>query len=84
MYLIAPLLRVAERYARIRDIPMSVLSQELLGDSRALPRVQSGAGITVRNYCRVMEGLSVRWPAGVDWPDEVERPPVARQRKRAA
>ena len=80
---IKQLLLVAEKYARVTRVPLSVASSQVLGDSRALPRIKLGGGITVRNFWRALNTFSKLWPEGQAWPAEVARPTARRSRPAA-
>lgn len=37
-------------------------------------RIRQGKGFTVRIYDDVVQWVSDNWPAGLDWPKDIERP----------
>lgn len=69
------LLTVLRAYCEARKIALPTLSTRILNDGRALSKLASGTGtLTMRNYDRCMDWLSVNWPEGVQWPEGVSRP----------
>lgn len=45
-----------------------------LGSGHRIGSIRNGASFTVRTYERALAWFSDNWPAGLAWPDGVERP----------
>jgi hypothetical protein len=55
---------------------MATVAKRAAGDWRFFDRLDDpDKSFTVRLYDRVMVFFSTNWPAGVDWPGDIDRPP---------
>ncbi|MCY4548166.1 MAG: hypothetical protein OXC28_07350 [Defluviicoccus sp.] len=68
------LTRLARIYAEARNITMGSLGTYLVRDAYFFDRLATGR-VTIRRAERALQWLSDHWPAGLDWPADIERPP---------
>lgn len=74
MGMIDSLLSTARAYAAAEGLDLSQVSWRVLGDTKKLPAIESGADIQVRRFEKAMNWFSENWPEGATWPAEVARP----------
>lgn len=68
------LLILAELYGSNKAIALSTVSLYAAGQGRLMERLRAGCQITVGRRDRILQWFSDHWPAGLDWPQEIERP----------
>ena len=67
---------VASTYLQHSPLPVRTVSWRSLGETRALGLFLDGkASFTLARADRALLWFSENWPAGLDWPAEVRRPP---------
>jgi hypothetical protein len=57
----------------------ATLSNLAVGHARLFKRIASGAGCTVRTAERTLQWFSDNWPADLEWPRSIPRPPKSRK-----
>lgn len=73
--LIGHLLALAEAYRAVARMEESTLGRLSAADGRFFARLRDGKTVTVRKYDDVVTWFSANWPADLDWPKGIERPP---------
>ncbi len=68
------LLRLIELYASARGLTVSTVSTYATAHGDTHARLARGHDITTRRAARVVQWFSDHWPAGVDWPPDIDRP----------
>ena len=44
------------------------------GKTNLLAAIEDGSSFTVQTYDEVLQAYSNRWPAGLEWPEDIARP----------
>lgn len=73
--IIENLLRLARLYAAHQGLSLSTVSTYAANDGKFFPTLSVGAGCTVARADRVLQYFSDNWPADLEWPRDVPRPP---------
>ena len=76
---------LVEIYRTVENCAPSRISQGALNDRQFIDAVlyaKPGKGFTIRSYDKVTAWLSANWPADVDWPESIPRPPVAKRKSK--
>lgn len=68
------LIRLGEAYARHRGLELSTVSTYAAGDGKWLVRLKGPASCTLRKAAAVIQWFSERWPADLEWPNDIPRP----------
>lgn len=71
------LIALVSRYASRIDRKEATISNWIVGHARLFSRLRQGHGCTVETYNRALQWFSDRWPADLEWPADVPRPPQA-------
>lgn len=75
----AKLLKLVDLYCRHSKLSRSTVSDRFIDNSAVLDRVASNlSDINTSTFERVVQAISDDWPANVEWPEFIERPPPAR------
>ena len=70
---IEQLLKIARRYAELRDVPLSTVSSRVFDDGKKLGALESGADINVKRLEKALGWFSENLSAE-EWPTDVPRP----------
>ena len=68
------LIEIVDLYANWRGISVSRVCNLAVQDGKFIERLRNGRTCTLRLANQLLRWLSDRWPAGLAWPAEVERP----------
>ncbi len=68
------LLKLSDHYAAARGLSISRVSTLVFADGKVLTRISSGGDLTTGRFEAAIAWFSDNWPAGVDWPSDIERP----------
>lgn len=68
------LLATADAYRRATGLSLSRVSTLVFGDGGRLDGIVAGKDLNTRSYEKAMAWFDANWPAGADWPADVERP----------
>jgi len=68
------ILELMQCYADHRGIALSTLGRLAVGSSTVGDRIAAGRA-TINTVRRVTQWLSDHWPADLDWPTDIPRPP---------
>ena len=75
------LMACASAYASARSVSIATIGRLAAGDCRFFDRLDDAEKtFTARKYDDVIRWFSDNWPAGTDWPVEVERPLICEAR----
>lgn len=69
------LLHLSDLYAGHEGVDDTTLSWRVFGDTKKLRAIRAGRDIQVRRCERAMQWLSDHWPADLEWPVRIFRPP---------
>lgn len=69
------LLQIASLYAAHRGLSVSTVSTYMGGSGDTLARLERGHDIMTRRAARFLQWFSDHWPADLDWPPDIPRPP---------
>ena len=69
------LLALSRQLAKHTNRSEATISNLAVGHARLFSRIASGAGCTVRTAERAMQWFSDNWPADLEWPRAIPRPP---------
>ena len=69
------LVLLGQRYADARGISLWRVGFEVAGDGKFFVRLREGKTCTLRSARTVVQHLSDRWPNGLEWSDDIPRPP---------
>lgn len=73
------LLALCAAYAAHRNISHWRVSYLARGDGQFFKRLQSGKGCSARTAAEVVQWFSDHWPADLEWPRDIPRPPKSKQ-----
>ncbi len=73
------LTRLAEAYALHRGLKISTVSTYAATDGKWIDGLKSGASCTLRKAAAVTQWFSDHWPADLEWPRDIPRPPKAKK-----
>lgn len=75
------LVRLGEIYARHTGLRLSTISTYAANDGKWLGNLKSSsvASCTVRKANAVFSWFSDHWPADLDWPIDIPRPPKTKE-----
>lgn len=73
------LVRLGEAYASHLDLELSTVSTYAANDGKWLAGLKGKASCTLRKADAVMEWFSDHWPAELEWPRDIPRPPKSRK-----
>jgi len=76
MSAIDQLVDLARRYSDATGLEPKTVSWRAFGDTKKLAALETGADIQVGRYERTLQWFSDNWPAEVEWPADIARPPV--------
>jgi hypothetical protein len=76
------LVDLAEAYAAHSGLKLSTVSTYAATDGKFFSRLKGGAGCTLRKAAILVTWFSDNWPADLEWPRSIPRPP--RTKKEAA
>lgn len=68
------LLKLSDHYAAARGLSISRVSTLVFADGKVLTRISSGGDLTTGRFEAAIVWFSDNWPAGVDWPSDIDRP----------
>lgn len=68
---------VARTYADHLGLSISHVSKLSTGGGKVLQNIEGGADMTTGRLLSTLTWFSTNWPAGADWPDDIERPIVS-------
>ena len=71
------IMRLFRLYAAHRGLALSTVSTYAAAAGDFYARLERGHDLTTRRAARVTQWLSDRWPADLDWPADIPRPPPA-------
>ena len=71
-------LLLAQRFAAKRRIQLTTLGRLTVGNASIFVRLREGR-ITLRTLDRILQHFSDHWPADLDWPADIPRPPKRRE-----
>ena len=78
------LLRLAVVFSGHSEKPLSAVSRRFLGDSKTLPKLESGSVISPSRYESAIAYFDMNWPSDLEWPSDIPRPSVAEENKAPA
>lgn len=73
------LVRLAETFAAHRGFTLSTVSTYAANDGKWVDGLKAGASCTLRKAAIVTQWFSDRWPADLDWPRDIPRPPKSKK-----
>lgn len=73
------LIQVAEAYTAHTGRKMSTVGRYAANDGKFFQRLQDGMGCTLRTARAVTQWFSDNWPADLEWPRAIPRPPRAKK-----
>lgn len=80
---ISKLVAIAEAYATHRGLALATVSTYAARDGKFFGSLQGGASCTLRRADRVLGWFSENWPADLEWPRDIPRPPKSKKEKAA-
>lgn len=81
MQLVNNLLRLASMYGEAKRISEATIGKTIALDGKFFSRIRSGqASFTARKYDEIVANFSRRWPDGLAWPNDIERPDLTGRR----
>ena len=70
--------RLADTYVQHRQLKLSTVSTYAANDGKWLDNISKpGVSCTVRKAHSVIQWFATHWPADLDWPRDIPRPPKA-------
>ena len=76
------LIKISKKYTHAKKISLSRLGFLAVKDGKFFSRLEKGSSCTLRTARRVIQYLSDRWPPGLKWPSDIQRPPISSSPKR--
>lgn len=73
------LVNLAEAYAAHLGLKLSTVSTYAAMDGKFFGRLKEGAGCTLRKAARLVLWFSDNWPADLEWPRQIPRPPKSKK-----
>ena len=73
------LVTLAKAYAAHSGKTLSTVSTYAAGDGKFFPRLQGGAGCTLKRANRIIRWFSDGWPADLEWPRDIPRPTKSKE-----
>ncbi len=70
----ANLAALLAEYSLRAEATAAMVGRQALNDNTFFTRLGAGANFTVRTYDRLVQWFSDRWPEGLEWPRDIERP----------
>lgn len=77
--IIEHLITLAEEMAAHRGLSLSTISTYAAGDGKFFRKLKDGSGCTVARAARVFGWFSENWPADLEWPRQIPRPPKSKK-----
>ena len=69
------IVRLARLYSDATGASITSVSSRVFDDGKKLSAmIDNNADLTLRRAAKALEWFSENWPAGVDWPAEIQRP----------
>lgn len=68
------LLRLIDIYRAAREVSDARVSTLVFNDGSRIAELRSGRDIGTRRLERAVLWFAENWPAGIEWPDGIERP----------
>lgn len=76
------LLDLATAFSAHTGLKLTTIGAYAANDGKFFGRLKAGAGCTLRKAAAVLQWFSDHWPADLEWPRSIPRPP--RTKKEAA
>lgn len=73
------LVRLGQAYATHHGLELSTVSTYAAADGKWLKRLHEGASCTLRKAAAVVQWFADRWPADLEWPRDIPRPPKSKK-----
>lgn len=70
---------VADVYAGHLGLTLSTVSTYAANDGKFFDRLKGPASCTLRRASRVLQWFSDHWPADLEWPADIPRPPKSKE-----
>ena len=73
------IIQLAESYRVHRGLALSTVSTYAAADGKFFTRLIAGAGCTLKTAARLVLWFSDHWPADLEWPQDISRPPKSKK-----
>ncbi|MFZ5749878.1 MAG: hypothetical protein ACOY5U_02310 [Pseudomonadota bacterium] len=73
------LIELARAYGAHRGLTLSTVSTYAAADGKFFAQIGKGASCTIRKAERIAQWFSDNWPADLEWPRAIPRPPKSRK-----
>lgn len=73
------LLDLAEAYSSHTGLKLTTIGAYAANDGKFFGRLKEGAGCTLRKAARLVLWFSDNWPADLEWPRQIPRPPKSKK-----
>lgn len=73
------LVDLAEAYGTHRGLKLSTVSTYAAADGKYFKNLKDGAGCTLRKAAALIQWFSDHWPADLEWPRSIPRPPKTKK-----
>lgn len=70
---------LAEAYSAHRGLKLSTVGVYAVNDGKFFDRIKAGGGCTIRTAEKVMSWFGDVYPADLEWPREIPRPPKSKK-----
>lgn len=77
------LIKTAFIYANYRNRSLSTVANWATNDGKFFNRLMEGKTCTLKTFNRTMCWFSNHWPAGLEWPANIPRPAVQKEKESA-
>ena len=67
---------LGETYAKHLGLELSTVSTYAANDGKWLGGLRGSASCTLRRAAAVVQWFSTHWPADLEWPPSIQRPPA--------
>lgn len=73
------LLTLAQAISGHQNWSLSTVSIYAANDGKFFKRIAEGGGCTLRTAQRVLSWFADQWPADLEWPHDIPRPPKSKK-----
>lgn len=73
------LIELARAYGAHSGLTLSTVSTYAADDGKFFAKIAGGASCTIRKAERITQWFSDNWPADLEWPRSIPRPPRAKK-----